>query len=82
LIFVLHSLKPLEAETIKTCLENDSTLWEQEASKLIGLNGSCIGSVNLEDINKLYQERTKLIDTEKLITIETFAKVSSQIMEE
>jgi hypothetical protein len=72
----------LEAEAIKTCLEKDSNLWEQEANKLIGLNGSCINSVNLEEIKKLYHEKTKLIDTEKLVTLEDFSKVSSQIMEE
>jgi hypothetical protein len=72
----------LEAEAIKSCLEKDSNLWEQEANKLIGLNGSCIGSVNFEEIRKLYNEKTKLIDSEKLIPLEDFFKVSSQIMED
>jgi hypothetical protein len=66
----------LEAEAIKSCLENDPHLWEQEANKLIGLNGSCIGSVNFEDIKKLYHEKTKLIDSEKIIPLEDFTKVS------
>ncbi len=82
LIFILHFLNPLDAEDIKSCLEKDSKLWEKEANKLVSLNGSCIGSIDLEEITKLYCEKTSLLDSDKLTSIETFHKVSSQISEE
>jgi hypothetical protein len=70
-------LNPLEADAIKSCLEKDSNLWDHESNKLISLNGSCIGRIGLEEITKLYCEKTNLIDPEKLVSIEAFKKVSS-----